>query len=170
MKWNNYIKIRWLRSLIRKGRNWKRLSKTERSLLLQALVLLPLVSLSLQLWGLQRTKTALALLPTQDISLPSAAEAPLVAKTARMVDNATRYSVLWTNCLKKSLVLWFLLRRQGITSELRLGVRWDEGEFTGHAWVEYQEMVLSDRQDVRQQYTMFDSLTAELNRNISYLQ
>ena len=144
MRWSNYWKMGRLRLLIRKGLTWQRLSATELSLLLQALVLLPLVSLSLQLWGLQRTKTALAWLPTQDISLPSQAQVPLVAKTARMVHITTRYSVLWTTCLKKSLVLWCLLRRQGITSELRIGVQRDEGEFTAHGWVEYQGLLVGD--------------------------
>lgn len=163
MKWNNYIKIESLKSLIRKLYTWRSFSKKERSLFLQALILLPVVSLSLRLRGLQRTKTAIASLLNQDISLPPEAQAPVVAKTTRMVNIATRYSPLWTNCLKKSLVLWYLLQRQGINSELRIGVRKDEGDFTAHAWVEYQGMVLSDRQNVGQHYTVFNSLIARLN-------
>lgn len=68
---------------------------------------------------------------------------------------ATRYSA-WTNCLKKSLVLWYLLRCQGIVSELRIGVRREQGEFQAHAWVEYQGIVLNDTPNVRQHFAMFE--------------
>jgi hypothetical protein len=170
IKWNNYIKIESLRSLIRKVRTWRRFSKKERSLFLQALILLPVIALSLRVWGLQRTKKVLAWLPSENILLPLEAQAPVVAKTTRMVNIATHYSPLWTNCLKKSLVLWYLLQRQGITSELRIGVRHDDGEFTAHAWVEYQGVVLSDRQNVGQHYTVFNSLISKLNNPLLILQ
>jgi hypothetical protein len=146
----------WLKSLVRKGRTWTQLSWKERSLLLQALILLPLVTLSLKLWGMRRTQSLLAKLPQQTRSVPSAVLLPKVEKTARMVRISARYSVLWTNCLKKSLVLWFLLRRQGIESELRIGVRRDQGEFQAHAWVEYEGIVLNDTQNVRQKFAMFE--------------
>ncbi len=146
----------WLKSLVRKGRAWTQLSWEERSLFLQALILLPFVALSVQLWGMRRTQSLLAQLSQQTRSVQSAVLLPKVEKTARMVRIAARYSVLWTNCLKKSLVLWFLLRRQGIESELRIGVRRDQGEFQAHAWVEYEGIVLNDTQNVRQKFVMFE--------------
>ena len=146
----------WLKSLVRKGRTWVRLSWKERSLLLEALILLPLVALSLTLWGMRRTQSVLAQLSQQTMLVPSTALLPQVDKTARMVGIAAQYSLLRTNCLKKSLVLWCLLRRQGIESELRIGVRREQNEFQAHAWVEYEGIVLNDTQSVRQRFAMFE--------------
>ena len=148
-----------LKSLIRKW-HWSRLANTER-LLLQALVLFPLIALSLKLWGLQKTQAVLMKLPHRNLSAPSKA-LPLIIATVQMVLLATRYSKRWT-CLKKSLVLWYLLHRQGIDSQLQIGVRLEQGQFQAHAWVEYQGTVVGDRHDVRQHYTALDHLNAELN-------
>jgi hypothetical protein len=79
-----------------------------------------------------------------------------IIKTTRMVQLAARYCQPWANCLKKSLVLWGLLRRQGIESELRIGVQKEAGNFAAHAWVEYDGFVLNDTQDVRDRFSMFD--------------
>ncbi|ESA35189.1 microcin j25-processing protein mcjb [Leptolyngbya sp. Heron Island J] len=73
-----------------------------------------------------------------------------------MVQLATKYCQPWANCLKKSLVLWSLLRAQGIDGQLRIGVRQDTQKFEAHAWVEWQDFILGDRQDVRKQFAMFD--------------
>ncbi len=158
-----------LKSLIQKWRTWRTLSKQERSLFLQALVLLPFVALSLQLWGLKRTQAALMRLPQPDLSAPSKTQVPLILTTVKMVQIATRYSRRWTTCLKKSLVLWYLLRCQGIDAQLQIGVRLEQGQFQAHAWVEYQGYVVGDRQDVRQHYTAFGYLNTELNHYVSSL-
>ncbi|MEH1906499.1 lasso peptide biosynthesis B2 protein [Nostoc sp.] len=158
-----------LKSLIEKGRIWIKLSNKERSLFLQALVLLPLVALLLRLCGLQRTQAALMLWTESTSSEPSKVQVPLIKATAQMVQSAARYSKLWTNCLKKSLVLWYLLRCQGIAAQLQIGVRLEQGQFLAHAWVEYQGFVVGDYQDVKQHYTPLDRLNTELNSYISLL-
>ena len=86
-----------------------------------------------------------------------------------MVQSAARYSKLWTNCLKKSLVLCYLLRCQGIAAQLQIGARLEQGQFLAHAWVEYQGFVMGDYQDVPQHYTRLDRLNSELNRYIALL-
>ncbi|OAD22599.1 hypothetical protein THIOM_001585, partial [Candidatus Thiomargarita nelsonii] len=129
-----------------------------RRLLLQAFLLLPLVALSLKFWGVKRTQTGLArLLPATELPLSSEVRLPKVVKTIRMVQLAARYCQPWANCLKKSLVLWSLLRHQGINSELRIGVRRETENFEAHAWVECEGVALNDTQDVRSRFAMFDS-------------
>jgi hypothetical protein len=76
--------------------------------------------------------------------------------TVRMVRIAVGYNSVWTNCLKQSLVLWILLRSQGITSVLRIGVRKESEKFFAHAWVEYAGIVLNDTDDVHQRFQAFD--------------
>ncbi|PHM06116.1 hypothetical protein [Nostoc sp. 'Peltigera malacea cyanobiont' DB3992] len=79
-----------LKSLIEKGRIWIKLSNKERSLFLQALVLLPLVALLLRVCGLQRTQAALMLWTEPTSSEPSKVQVPLIRATAQMVQSAAR--------------------------------------------------------------------------------
>ena len=147
----------WLKLVVRKWYSFWKIDRKERTVLLQALGLLPLVAISLKFWGLRRTQNALArLLPTPVISQQSAERLPQVLATARMVRVAARLSTPWANCLKKSLVLWWLLRRQGISSNMRIGVRREQENFVAHAWVEYDGLVLNDTQDVRSRFVMFE--------------
>ena len=53
------------------------------------------------------------------------------------------------------MLLWWLLRRRGMESELRIGVRKKAEVLEAHAWVEYQGCVLNDRSDVDQHFSPF---------------
>ena len=150
----------WLKLLKRKASTFWRLSQSDRRLLLQALALFPLVALSLRLWGMKRTQSLLIRwFPARVTPIKRADCSAQVWTTARMVRVAARYNALWANCLKRSLVLWFLLRRQGIESQLRIGVRRQQGKFEAHAWLEWNGVALNDQSDVRQRFAMFNSLS-----------
>ncbi len=144
-----------LKLLQRKVLTLVSLSWEEKILLLQAFILLPLVAFSLQVWGLQQTQIVLTQLCQSVIFNSSERQINQAKKITRIVEMAARYSLLWSNCLKKSLVLWFLLRRQGILSQLRIGVQRDNGEFKAHAWIEYSGMVLNDSPYVHQEFAVF---------------
>jgi Transglutaminase-like superfamily len=149
--------MNWLKLLTRKYQIIFGLSQSERSLLFQALWLLPVVAVFVNIKGLRFTQEMLLRLPAQSGSADDAvAEIDRVWITERMVRVAVRYNHLWTNCLKQSLVLWILLRSQGIISELRIGVQRESTKFSAHAWVEYQGVVLNDTDDVRQRFQAFD--------------
>jgi hypothetical protein len=49
--------------------------------------------------------------------------------------------------LIESLVLWWLLRRQGFDGDLRIGVRKHAGQLQAHAWVEHRGQALNDAGD-----------------------
>jgi Transglutaminase-like superfamily len=149
----------WLKLAIRKYQTLLELSERERSVLLQALGLLPIVAILVQLKGLQFTQSFLLQLPLVNHCAPSTVEIELerqVWMTVRMVRIAVGYNSLWTNCLKQSLVLWILLQSQGIISVLRIGVRTESDKFSAHAWVEYEGIVLNDTDDVHQRFQAFD--------------
>ncbi|MGC1307994.1 MAG: lasso peptide biosynthesis B2 protein [Phormidesmis sp.] len=115
------------------------LELSSRRLLGRSLALFPLVALSLKCLGLKRTQTALlgfvpAPMQSEHSETGEAAVVAMrVAATVRMVRIAATYYQPWANCLKKSLVLWSLLRQQGIYSEVKVGVRRSEGHFEAHA-------------------------------------
>ncbi len=137
-------------------RSWSRfwrLSWSERRLLAQALLLLPLTSLGLRLMGFRRCHALLARLAPR-VTDPSAGMGRARVVT-RMVDVAARHGIFEPTCLPRSLVLWWLLRRRGLASELRIGVRKEAGRFEAHAWVELQGVVLNDGGDVHERFAAF---------------
>jgi ribosome-associated translation inhibitor RaiA len=151
--------------LIQKARTWKKFSSTERWFLLQALILLPAIALLLKL-GVKRTHFLLSKFLTLELS--SLHPTSQVLTTANMVKIAAKY-YSWATCLKRAFVLWFLLRRQGIDAELKIGTRLGT-EFQAHAWVEYQGFVVGEHQGVKQHYAAFDKLETKLSQNLSKVQ
>jgi hypothetical protein len=141
--------------------NWSRvwrLSSAERWLLAQALVLLPLTALALWVVGFRRWQSALARLTPRGTG-PKGDEAVLIAEgraAARLVDAAARHGPYRATCLRRSLVLWWLLRRRGTACDLRIGVRKEAGQLQAHAWVEYRGVVLNDWADVSGRYASFN--------------
>ncbi|MEB3826593.1 lasso peptide biosynthesis B2 protein [Phormidium sp. CCY1219] len=147
----------WLKLAIRKSRSFWGLEESDRWLVLQAFGLLVFVAISLRLRGLKQTQAAVARKRSLwEFSLSNEEKTAKIVQTTRMVRLAARYCQPWANCLKKSLVLWGLLRRQGIDSELRIGVRREEGKFEAHAWVECEGFVLNDSGNVRDRFATFD--------------
>jgi hypothetical protein len=127
-----------------------------RRALLQAAVMIPLTALGLRLFGFRRVYSGLDRLAKRGRQGPPNDE-PLRVRRARHV---TRYLAqngpYRGNCLSRSLVLWWSLRRQGIDNDLRIGVRNGADSFQAHAWVEYQGQPLNAGRLVHQQYAAFD--------------
>jgi Transglutaminase-like superfamily len=145
----------WWKLSIRKCSTILRLSGNERSLLIRAMYLLPVVAIVLQIKGLRFTQDLLLRLLPPAPSLTEPTESEIWA-TVRMVRIAVRYNRLWTNCLKQSLVLWILLRHQGAIADLKIGIERESKQFAAHAWVEYQDTILNDTDDVHQRFQAFD--------------
>ena len=143
-------------SVKRRWRQWRRLDSEEKRLFLSALLLLPIISGLLRAFlyrdVYQRLKGWVPL-KTQSKEINAQAQG---AKMAAIVELAARQRVAKTTCLRRSLVLWTLMRRAGIESDLRLGVRKAKGTFSGHAWVEIEGVVINDSVDVVRQYTIID--------------
>ena len=132
-------------------RKFRRLSRTEQKLFIRALAVLPLVALSHRLFGF--TKTHSFLCHRQPCRNGAVKEiATHAASAARMIAAAARYGGMGANCLVRSETLWWMLRRQGIASDLRIGVRKSHGDFAAHAWVEWQGSVLNDGADVHERF------------------
>jgi Transglutaminase-like superfamily len=79
-----------------------------------------------------------------------------------MVRAAGRCGIGQPNCLKVSLAFWWLLARQGIASDLRVGVRKDGAKFEAHAWVECVGVALHDPGTKHPHYAAFDAALASL--------
>jgi len=76
---------------------------------------------------------------------------------ARMVAVAAGHGIYRSNCLKQSLVLWWLLGRRGIHSEIKIGINRDGAEpLEAHAWVECGGQALNETEDVQQRFSAFE--------------
>src|SRR3989441_7240065 len=118
---------------------FRKLGRREQGAFLRAAALLALLRISLYSVGFRRThQTLLKFLRSHAMTSPQAEDISLLVNTTvRMVRAAARYGIGRPTCLEESLVLWFLLERQGIPAQLRIGARKLDKEFEAHAWVEY---------------------------------
>ena len=72
-------------------------------------------------------------------------------RAARLVEAVSRCYPFNPTCLKKSLVLLWILRKRGLPAELRIGVRKVGGALQAHAWIECGGRTLLDG-DIDQQF------------------
>jgi hypothetical protein len=132
------------------------LSANERRLLAAALAATPVVAGGLALLGFRRTRDLLARWPR---AVPRAltpeecrSRAELVA---RIVGIAAGRGPVRATCLRRSLLVGWLLRRDGIETVLRIGVNRDDGRFRAHAWIEHDGRPVGDDPDVARRFTPF---------------
>jgi hypothetical protein len=72
-------------------------------------------------------------------------ELALASRLALAVSRAAEHGVFRPACLVRAIALERWLRRRGIEAgRVRVGVRWQGGAFSAHAWVELNEQVLGD--------------------------
>ncbi len=135
-------------------RRFSALERPAQELFLRALLLLPLVTLSLRWRGFRATQAALQRFLHNAGQESAAGPADKNASiTAHMVNAADRHGLVHPSCLAKSLTLWWLLGRQGISSHLRIGIR-KENE---HAWVERDGIALNELDEPHHHYAAFDA-------------
>jgi hypothetical protein len=125
----------------------------ERSIFLQSVILLPATNLGLKVLGLKGFQTILdrASHSQKDHSVTDnvLGDARIIA---RMVQAASRHGIFTGQCLQQSLVLWWVLRRHGLESSLRIGMQKEQDSIKGHAWVELGGAVLNDTEDVGKRF------------------
>jgi hypothetical protein len=75
-----------------------------------------------------------------------------------MVRLAARYGPYRATCLNQSMATLWLLQQQGITCDVRIGVRRESSQFEAHAWVEHQGEALNEGPDIHQRFVPFDRI------------
>ena len=128
------------------------LTAPDRRAFLAAMVLLPLFWISLRVVGLHRLQ---AWLQRKPVRVANALPTDELQRLGHLVNSATHHTLGPANCLTRSLYLWWLLRRKGIDSQLRIGVRLTGGVLDAHAWVEHAGIPINDRQDVSADFAPF---------------
>jgi hypothetical protein len=90
---------------------------------------------------------------------PTPEQRAAAARLALGVTRAAAYGVFRPLCLVRAVALHGLLERHGMPgSEVRVGVRWTEGKFAAHAWVEYGGAVLGDQESHVREFAELEDL------------
>lgn len=140
------------------GRKWARLPSPDQRALVEAAILLPIVSLGLRTVGLKAIQRYL----DRERSSPARQSLIEARRLAALVEAAARRSPMKHNCLQRSVVLWRVLRRRELEAELRMGVSGDRANGRRfHAWVEHDGEVLNDVETVREHFVPFGTKSAE---------
>jgi hypothetical protein len=130
------------------------LSAREAWLLLQAAVLLPMVRLALHLFTVSRLKDVRT--NAREARMP---HLPPQA-TARLVRVAAQRGLCRAKCLEQSLVLRWLLLRQGIDARIFFGARKENDEMQAHAWVEVDGVSLDEDDSTPPRFSPFEKPAA----------
>ena len=144
---------------------FRRLTAHSHCLVFEAAIALVLTYLGLRVLGLRRWKPVINRLGQRPDRRLRASDS-VVFGTARAIalfqGAAARHLFVRTNCLEQSLVLWWLLQRRGIASQLCLGARKERGRFEAHAWVEVAGIVLNDASLQHLHFARFNEPIASL--------
>jgi hypothetical protein len=145
---------------------WKKLQSLplrDRLKLVWYSFLLLLIHLGLQGFGYLKVYTFLANHPERrDLRTGGAENALAEARhCASLVSIAARYGFIRVTCLRQALLVFWLLRHQGIQTQLRVGVRRQGESIIAHAWVKYGEDVISEGSQVEKNFTAFEGMPNE---------
>src|SRR5436309_6836941 len=151
--------FKWLLLMWERLRRFSAMDVKARGMFVRAAVLLPIISVSLRTRGFRATQRYLhrALPPARQAapatSIHAAGDLERIKLTTRMVNTAVRQAWRASTCLEKSLALWWLLGRQGIACELRIGARKQGGKFEAHAWLERDGVAINEPQQEHRHYS-----------------
>lgn len=150
-------------ALTRKLANLRALAWPKKRLLFTAMLLLPPFWIGLRALGFQRFQAWLDR-STAKYQTPTSPQLSLEEMTSigSLVNLAARYAPGPATCLTRSLLLRWLLSRRGASTELRIGVKLDQGRLDAHAWVEADGVPINDAHDVAERFAAFnESLSPE---------
>ncbi|MGH7459849.1 MAG: lasso peptide biosynthesis B2 protein [Longimicrobiales bacterium] len=136
-------------------RNWvwrfQRITSSELRLLVEAQ--LTLLFCQLRKWW-RPVGELISVESRQEHRVVPRSELQHAAQVAWAITRAARYGVFRPKCLVRSLALQKMLENRGLCgSELRIGVRLQNGVFSAHAWVELSGRVVGDSPQTVQQFT-----------------
>jgi hypothetical protein len=70
---------------------------------------------------------------------------PVVQRLTLAVQRVAAYGLFRPTCLVQAIALQSMIQSRGFGgSSVRVGVRWQDGRFLAHAWVDYRGAVLAD--------------------------
>ena len=142
-------------AVLRKLRSASRLSPKDWLLFIQAWIWLLLFDLGLRTRPFPELQTfAARLIPNPTLS-PEQTENLLL--TLRIAIDRAHYNHLYPmTCLRRALTLQRLLAKRGISTELKIGARKDNGKLNAHAWIEYQGQTIGEPEEITERFSVLE--------------
>lgn len=146
--------------LFQKLSSYRGLESSERLILRVAFRLLVVTRAALLVRDVPRWRTRLASLATRSGIVLTRREddAAAARRTARLVETAAAYIWPSPSCLHRSLVLESMLHAQGLSGDVRFGIRRRAGLVEAHAWVEHDGLAITPAGDEHTPYAQFAAL------------
>ena len=132
----------------RQWRQWRSLAGWERRLLARMMVLLPVVWCGLQVAGFRRLMRW-SRCPIRHPAPDTPETLNYARRCAYLAQVAANRCLPAGNCLPRALLLNRWLRKRGLDSELRIGVRTGDSRFVAHAWLEVDQCPLEPGESAR---------------------
>ncbi len=140
-------------------RKFRDLPHFQQAIAMRAGVLLPFAVIILRVVGLRQSLRVFGWLSRPESFSNGALMEdvrPPAETITRIVQAVARRHPFRSNCLSRSLVLWSLLSRSKIDSDLRIGVGRKTKVFAAHAWVEHRGRILGNDKELCRQFVVFD--------------
>lgn len=128
------------------------LNTGERRTVMATALLAPLFAAGVRFLGLRRFRRMLR----QPVQADSPVGGGDVLRIANLVRAACNRLPLRVSCLTRSLLLQWLLEREGIRADLRIGVRLVDGGLQAHAWVEREGQPIGETAEVADTFLPFE--------------
>jgi hypothetical protein len=153
--------MHWSRACRRGWRRYRSLIGADGVALVEAVWRLLVVDAKLRRGGFQQVIDRTQLRAPEQTNAGDIGEVCRAARYAGLLEIASRIPFLRARCLHRSLALYLWLQGEGMTSELRIGVRKDGGALRAHAWVEIAGQVVNDRPAAVGEFTPLFSTGAD---------
>lgn len=139
--------------MINKLRQFRALNKKDRKLFVKIAFITPFLEICLRFLGFNRLLNLLHnRIEGKVFYLSHTEEVERHKKLVFLFYNNFPFA---GRCLARSLTLWFLLKRKGINTDLRFGMRKEDGKLKAHAWVEHHGKPITIDPEVQNSYKMF---------------
>ena len=125
-----------------------------------ALFLLPIVSLSLRIFGFNNVYRFMLDKKSSRSQPPKTVleENDEINEIVSVVNRAHWRFFRGITCLPKNLVLWWLLKERGIKTRLVIGVKRSTDGIIGHAWIEQNGELINEKRKVADEYTVIQEI------------
>ncbi|MCX5784510.1 MAG: lasso peptide biosynthesis B2 protein [Elusimicrobia bacterium] len=153
---NTDIRMSWFNYFYAVPAKWRRRTRVERLLLLEAFVLLGIARLTVLALPFKWLSGSLGRHMNEAADLVSASELELARQVGRAVRSAANYTLWESVCLPQAVAAQWMLKRRHIAGTLYLGLAKDEAKtekLAAHAWLSCGGLVLTGARGHRQ-YTV----------------
>lgn len=141
--------------MISKTRTFLALPASHKRVFIKIALLAPLVEIGIKILKFKRTFGVLKFFVSENESNTPKNERQIVYRYRNYLYLYQKQFFSIGKCLAHSLVLWFLLAKKGIETDLRFGMKKQDKKLLAHSWLEYKRESLISESETDENYVPF---------------